>query len=464
MKKYLPVFILLAITIFSQPPFITQTGQLTVGPTSAADIKFWGDDFIVSRDSFQTDPSRYTFQLIFISKFGEVYWTREFAPRTYVATKNIIISPSNLFCIFTLGDTIYKINRDGELIKSVALENPNYVRLALQPNGEITVMEASYKSSFSKFYVYNEELELIRVISNQPGSTHSVLQFNDSYFISGSKKLGGILSDASSYVAKYDTLGNLLWVTRFPDHTQMYSVISSNRLYYCCVEPFRNKGLITYGELDKDFGNVIWTRSWHTPYYPDTLMNTLGIRDIIAAPTGGFLVLGQVTAPGQDTNHYEPNMPAGLVLGYSPDWNYTWYKTSFDFGSFTSGDLKNNSLVAFGNLGMFPTVAKIIIYSVSGLTGIEDDAPGSKNFTLRQNHPNPFNPSTKIEFFVPEAGLISLKVYDLLGSEVAVLVNEELLSGKYEVSFDASNIASGIYLYVLRWGGHIRSRKMILLR
>lgn len=464
MKKYFPVFILLAITVFTQPPVITQTGQLTVGPTSAADIKFWGDDFIVSRDSFQSDPSRYTFQLIFISKFGEVYWTREFAPRYYVSSKNIIISPSNLFCIFTLGDTIYKINRNGEMIKSVAFENPNYVNIALQPNGDITVMESSFKSQFSKFYIYNEELELKRVISNQPGSTRSVLYFNNSYFISGQKKLGGILSDASSYVAKYDTLGNLLWVTRFPDHISMHSVISLNRLYFCGIELLPHNMLIKYGELEKDSGNVLWTRSWHTPYYPDTLSNTIGIRDIIAAPTGGFLMLGQVTFPDQDSSEYEPNMPAGLVLGYSPDWNYTWYKTSVDFGSFTSGDLRNGSLVAFGNLGKFPTVAKIIIYSASGLTAIEDDELGPKEFALGQNYPNPFNPSTKIEFFVPEAGLTSLKVYDLLGSEVSVLVNEELLSGKYEVSFDASNFASGVYLYVLRLGNHTSSRKMLLLR
>ncbi len=464
MKKYFPVFILLAITVFSQPPVITQTGQLTVGPTLAADIKFWGDDFLVSRYSSQTDPSRHTFQLIFVSKFGEVYWTREFVPRYYISLKNIIISPSNLFCIFTLGDTIYKINRNGEMIKSVALENPNYVNIALQPNGDITVMESSFKSQFSKFYIYNEELELIRVISNQPGSTYSVLYFNNSYFISGQKKLGGILSDASSYIAKYDTLGNLMWVTRYPDVITMHSVISLGRLYFCGIELLLNNMLITYGELDKDSGNVLWTRSWHTPYYPDTLLNTLGIRDIIAAPTGGFLMLGQVTFPDQDSSEYEPNMPAGLVLGYSPDWNYTWYKTGVDFGSFTSGDLRNSLLVAFGNLGKFPTVAKVIIYSVSGLTAIEDDEPGTGNFTLGQNYPNPFNPSTKIEFFVPEGGLTSLKVYDLLGREVSVLVNEELLSGKYEVSFEASSLTSGVYIYTLSVGKHVESKKMVLLR
>ncbi len=85
-------------------------------------------------------------------------------------------------------------------------------------------------------------------------------------------------------------------------------------------------------------------------------------------------------------------------------------------------------------------------------------------FLLHQNYPNPFNPSTKIEFKIPEAGLVNLKVYDILGSEVATLVNEVKPVGSYEVEFDASTLASGIYFYRIQSGNFIETKKMVLLK
>ncbi len=85
-----------------------------------------------------------------------------------------------------------------------------------------------------------------------------------------------------------------------------------------------------------------------------------------------------------------------------------------------------------------------------------------------QNYPNSFNPSTKISFTIPNVGtglaLSVLKVYDVLGNEVATLVDEHLEAGKYEVTFDASNLTSGIYFYRLQAGSFIETKKMILLK
>lgn len=86
------------------------------------------------------------------------------------------------------------------------------------------------------------------------------------------------------------------------------------------------------------------------------------------------------------------------------------------------------------------------------------------DFSLSQNFPNPFNPSTKITYSVAGLSKVSLKVYDILGREIVTLVNEEKQAGKYEVNFNASQLASGVYFYHLKAGDFIQSKKMILIK
>jgi len=85
-------------------------------------------------------------------------------------------------------------------------------------------------------------------------------------------------------------------------------------------------------------------------------------------------------------------------------------------------------------------------------------------FQLFQNYPNPFNPSTSIQYAVSSRQFVRLKVYDVLGTEIAVLVNEEKPAGTYKVEWDASRFSSGVYFYQLRAGSFIQTKKMILVR
>ena len=88
----------------------------------------------------------------------------------------------------------------------------------------------------------------------------------------------------------------------------------------------------------------------------------------------------------------------------------------------------------------------------------------SEKYLLSQNYPNPFNPSTQIKFQIPKSGFVTLKIYNLLGEEVATLLSVSLLSGFHSYEFDASELASGVYLYRLKAGEFIQTKKMILLR
>ena len=111
--------------------------------------------------------------------------------------------------------------------------------------------------------------------------------------------------------------------------------------------------------------------------------------------------------------------------------------------------------LADGTVGQFP----------EGVTSVEEfSSITPDDYSISQNYPNPFNPSTTINFTIPKNDFVTLKVYNILGSEVSTLVNQELTAGSYKFDFDASNLASGIYLYELKAGSFAQIKKMNLLK
>ncbi len=100
------------------------------------------------------------------------------------------------------------------------------------------------------------------------------------------------------------------------------------------------------------------------------------------------------------------------------------------------------------------------------VSGIQD--PQEKiipeQFKLSQNYPDPFNPKTTINYQLPQTGFVTLKVYDMLGREVAKLVSKQQAQGSYSINFDASDLASGVYVYQMRINNYVDSKKMLLLK
>lgn len=96
-------------------------------------------------------------------------------------------------------------------------------------------------------------------------------------------------------------------------------------------------------------------------------------------------------------------------------------------------------------------------------------ASSNRNYTLLQNYPNPFNPVTTIKYAIPsglqnEKVAVRLVIYNMLGEEVALLVNEDKPFGTWEAKWDASGVSSGVYFYRLTAGGYVDTRKMVLVR
>lgn len=162
----------------------------------------------------------------------------------------------------------------------------------------------------------------------------------------------------------------------------------------------------------------------------------------------------------------------GTFIGVGASYlNPTNTYTQFSINIIFNGqDIPDSVLIAIfvGNTAGFAHVgSKMFIDDLSWgtATDVNDNNSQTPNeFKLEQNYPNPFNPSTRIQYQVSSNSQVSLKVYDLLGNEVAGLVDEYKEAGRYEVEFNAENLASGMYIYKLQTEGFVETKKMILLR
>jgi hypothetical protein len=113
-----------------------------------------------------------------------------------------------------------------------------------------------------------------------------------------------------------------------------------------------------------------------------------------------------------------------------------------------------------------PTTATLRMrFAEMGTVSVRDINAGiPENYSLSQNYPNPFNPTTKIDFSLPVSGLVTLKVFNILGQEVATLMNSEMKAGNYSVDFDASKLSSGVYFYKLQAGSFVQTNKLSLIK
>lgn len=104
--------------------------------------------------------------------------------------------------------------------------------------------------------------------------------------------------------------------------------------------------------------------------------------------------------------------------------------------------------------------------AVITVTGVDEELIGLKpeSFALYTNYPNPFNPATKIRYAIAQTAFTTLRVYSILGKEIATLVNQEKTPGVYELNFDGSDIPSGTYIYKLQAGDYTKTKKMLLIK
>ena len=271
------------------------------------------------------------------------------------------------------------------------------------------------------------------------------------------------LNDKHDFHKRYstitDSLGNYSFSHMYPGNYILLAIPERN------YEPtfFRYDGMQTLRWKDADsvvvnasgtVAGINFTVVADTDSGADLVSGT--VRDNSGNPVNGAFVFAldanqQVSAYGitdQNGNYTIAGLTPGSYSISTDKYGYTSTQTS------TVSLDYNSNFTSSASFTMTPT----------DVTSINSNSGTIQNYKLYQNYPNPFNPTTVIKYSVPMASRVTLKVYNILGSEVATLVNGEKAVGNYSVTFNGSNLASGIYFYQLKAGSFVQTKKLVLMK
>lgn len=264
-----------------------------------------------------------------------------------------------------------------------------------------------------------------------------------------------------------------------------YPVLASSYRIQVATDSIFASGIILDQSKLADTLKVITGLNGQTKYY-------WRVNSSNAGGTSEFSVVFNYTTGFPNTPilsypvNYTGNIPVDTILYWHPSQS----ADSYDLMLARGADFASNTIVLnvqgvadtnYSVTGLLPNTfhfwkvrannsigisnwSEVWRFKTINPTGIEDEYLTPKEYALEQNYPNPFNPTTKIRFRIAEAGFTSIKIYNLLGQEVAVLLDEFMNPGTYDLNFDGTNLSSGIYLYRIRVNNFSASKKMILMK
>lgn len=290
---------------------------------------------------------------------------------------------------------------------------------------------------------------------------------------------GGVDANTGAFVRKYNILtGELLWAYHLPDHLPARGDVDENGNAYLGANLMTPTDPIAFHrfhvvKLDTA-GNVVWSTLWYPHNNPlaNIEQYTQGIT--VSPFSGGRQVILEGTAQKLDIpehNGDKANYLAGLNAETGDTlWTRKWNNDSTEIiGQLYEGTFDSKGmLTVIGNsyLGISPNVCYVMQFYIPGVTLDVKEIPSGipRTFALSQNYPNPFNPKTLIRFEIPSATDAKLTVYDVLGREVAMLLDKRVTPGTYEADWDASGMPSGMYFYRLQTATFTETKKMLLVK
>lgn len=294
------------------------------------------------------------------------------------------------------------------------------------------------------------------------------------------------------WLVRTDAAGDTLWTRTFGE--------TGTDLGAAIIQTADNGFIVTGktrvigGEYDlylirtDENGNTLWTKTFNGPSFPNSVDDG---RDIELMSDGGVAVVGfsdlntwllRTDAngdtlwtrryPGSGSDSFDQTSDGGFVIvegirliRTNGDGDLLWSKIIDGFANSVKQTSDGGYIVA-GYDFLSATKDDLWLAKFDGGTtsSTENSAEKPEEFFLYQNYPNPFNPSTKISWQSPVSSHQTIKVYDILGNEVATLVDEYRVAGNYEINFIANYLSSGIYFYKLQAGSFFETKKMILIK
>jgi len=288
-----------------------------------------------------------------------------------------------------------------------------------------------------------------------------VIAFRDGWRVQDLNKIG------RAYVTDTDSLGSYKFAELLPG------------TYVVMAVPLGNYTPAFYAN---DTLNVRWKRATKIVVNGNSVDNiNIYVKPFGLAPSGYTAITGNVSFTGGNGNQNNSNRAGavvyayrnGEVAGYSitaQDGNYALtglapgqYSVFVDKAGYNESSIA--TVNASYNINGAP-LPGVLNFTIDGTLGVSEKKSDVQpvNYILEQNYPNPFNPSTTISFSLPNSGNVSLKVYNVVGQEVATLVSGYKTVGQYNVSFNASSLSSGVYFYRLEAGSYNVVKKMMLLK
>ena len=272
----------------------------------------------------------------------------------------------------------------------------------------------------------------------------------------------------AGFLTKINKNGDLIWDKRIAlDSNNSYHL---GKLYIDDFENIFTGGNEIFNTNNSDYsvfklnteGNIIW----HKNYNGDFNGND-NLSSIVTDNSGNLFITGTCQAINSNNDivsiKYDQTGATKWIAKFDPASSY--YESSFNLR--LSNDFNSVYICgAIEDTNSIYTDYLLLKYSqLIGISPISSEIP--EQFSLSQNHPNPFNPSTKIKFEIPlnvetTRRVVSLRIFDVLGREVRTLVNENLKPGVYEADFNAAGLPSGVYFYKLNAGNFTETKKMII--
>jgi hypothetical protein len=409
--------------------------------SSAGDITLDDQGNVIVTGGSAVGNTSFSFTIKYNSS-GDTLWTKRFDQIGLYSSSSIVLA-DNTGNIYITG------SYEPEMYKS------HFLTVKYGPAGNLIW----YSTYFS-----DTTLQVDRAYS-------LALDLNNNVYVIGSSRTQTAGYRANSLI-KINTDGIIQW-TRiykgignnnncvFPTDVSVTS--DGNRIYYttaCYTTTGTDYITLAYNPA----GDSLWVRRFPTGSSGSPA--TSGYSSLTTDKFSNIYLTSGVYSPVSGTDI--------ATVKYLPDGTRQW--VVLYNGPLTNSDDRSKSIVIDTSLNVYITgissrqnspqflwdAATIKYNQPIGIIQINSQNP--ENFILSQNYPNPFNPSTKIKFSIPRESITLLKVYDILGREVATMVNEKLKAGTYEGSFDASDLSSGIYFYSLEAVYFKDTKKMVLMK